>query len=128
MNLEIIKESDEKLLSRKDILAHITYSDATPSKETVISEISKKFKGFITVKKIDTKYGLHEAIVHAYIYDNKDVMNRMVKKGKKQIEKEGKTKPAIEKVDEKKEIETTDTTKEKKPTEGEKAEDKKGDK
>lgn len=112
MNLEIIKEIDRKLLSRKEITARISYENVTPTRSALSKSMAQKFgvsEEVINILKIDNIAGHREAFVSAYIYDDKKFLVRLTKKGKKEIEKEQKILEAKKKAEEEKKAKTEKT-------------------
>ncbi len=79
MALEILKERDTPLLSRKRVTAMIDFEGSTPSRLKIQSTISKKLdvdKSLTIVKHIYTRYGAQKAKVIAHIYSNKEDLNK----------------------------------------------------
>jgi len=79
MNLEILKERETPLLSRKRITAMIDFEGPTPSRIKLIEDIAKKLdvnKDLTIIKHIYTRYGAQKAKIIAHIYDKEDAMNR----------------------------------------------------
>ena len=108
MNLKIINEKDEPLLSRKEVTAELYFEKAaTPSNDKVKKNISSQLKAdekLIVIKKIDSHYGTTEAVVTAVVYTSKEEMEKIEPKKKEKKEKKPKAeKPAPEKKEEKKE-------------------------
>ena len=93
MNLEIIEKKEQKLLSRLEINAKISFSGgATPSNDDVKAEISKavgKDAKLVVIKNIYTKYGDASADVLAYVYDDEKKLDELEKTHKKAKKKEG---------------------------------------
>lgn len=101
MNLTITDQKEEPLLSRKEIIAEITFDKATPSKEEVKKAIAAQLKAdesLIVVKNIYTEFGTPKAKSRAYIYSSKKDMDNI--EPKKKVHKEAK--PAAEKSEAKK--------------------------
>ncbi|MBU1201900.1 MAG: hypothetical protein KJ583_00870 [Nanoarchaeota archaeon] len=97
--MKIIKQEENKLLERAEIVAEIVFSDATPSRESIRKELAKELKvdaGLVIIKKIETKYGERQALVQANVYKKADVLKKtetkhMVKRNedkKKVVEEE----------------------------------------
>lgn len=83
MNLKIINEKENILLSRKEITASINFDGKTPARKEVQKELAKKLKAkepMTLIKKIDTEYGSTFAKVSAYVYSNEEVMNKLERK------------------------------------------------
>ncbi len=102
MEFKIEKQEDKLLVDREEIILKITNIEATPSNaqvQEVIAKLTNKNKELIVIKKIHQKFGMHEAIVTAYIYNSEE------SKKKFEIKKKGKTEEKKEepKAEEKKE-------------------------
>ena len=72
MEIEIVKEKETPLLSRRRINAMAYYEGATPSRVQFLNEVAKKLKAdakLISVRHIYTRFGSPRAklIVHQYI-------------------------------------------------------------
>jgi len=71
VDLQIIQEKENILLSRKEINAKIMFDGKTPSRQDVQKELAKTTKAkeeMIIIRKIDTSFGTSTAIVTANIY------------------------------------------------------------
>lgn len=93
MDLNITHKEDQKLLSRTEISAGISFDKATPSNDQVRDEIAKKVgkdSKLIVVKNIYTKFGKKYADVLAYAYDDEKVMKKVeeIQRKKKEEKKE----------------------------------------
>ena len=83
MNLKIINEQENILLSRKEVTTSINFDGKTPSRKDVQKELAKKLKAkepMTIIKKIDNEYGSTFAKVSAYIYSDEEVMNKLERK------------------------------------------------
>jgi len=77
MNLNILEQKNNILLSRKEISARITYDKATPSNEELKKQLATATKsdaGAIAVKHIYPSFGQKDAKVLAYVYQNAELM------------------------------------------------------
>ena len=86
MAMKIISQTEQTLLSRTQVKAHITFEAATPSNENVAKEIGKQTKKdakLVVVKKINTHFGSKEADVDAFVYDSEEEMKKVEPKPKK---------------------------------------------
>jgi len=108
MNLKILEQKDEPLLSRKDITAEVIFdSSVTPSNAEVKKNIASQTKSdekLVVVKKIDAAFGATKAVVRAYVYTSEKEMTVIEPKDKKAeaakaeaAKKEAAAKPAEEK-------------------------------
>ena len=79
MDLEITKERDMPLMSRKRYTAYATFKGATPNRLQIRDAISKKVKsepGLTIIKHIYTRYGVEKAKIIAHAYSKKEDMAR----------------------------------------------------
>ncbi len=73
MNLEIIEDRKNPLLSRREIEAIIIYELGTPKREEVREEIAKKYnveKERVIIEKMESLFGARKARAHIHIYDS----------------------------------------------------------
>ena len=85
MKIEIIKEINNPLFSRKEIQLNIE-ADVTPSRKGVMQLVSKKFSiapENIDVKKILGKFGSKNFKVNVHMYASKQDKEKIVPKSKK---------------------------------------------
>ena len=71
--MKVIKENDNKLLNRKDVVAHFVHEGVTKSRAEIKSELAKKYKAdekLIIVREIKTHYGNRNFDVTAMIYND----------------------------------------------------------
>jgi len=71
--MKIIKENDNKLLCRKEVVAFFENEGTTRTRADIKSEIAKKFKAdenLIIVREIKTHFGSQNFDVTAMIYDD----------------------------------------------------------
>ena len=87
MDLNVLGQKDNILLSRKEVTAELSFFGAkTPSKEEVKKKLSEKLKvseNLIVVKSIDGKFGSPTAKVLAYSYLSEGDLKRIEPKEKK---------------------------------------------
>ena len=77
--MEILKERDMNLLSRKRISIMIENKGATPSRSELINEIAKKYKvnpGLVVIKHIYQQFGQSKTKLIVNIYNDKEKMER----------------------------------------------------
>jgi len=118
MNLELLKERETPLLSRKRITLMMDFKGTTPSRNIVKNEIATKLKAdkkLVVVKHIYTRYGAQKAKVIAHVYTNEKDM--------KKIENDKLLAKHVEKKEEPKAEEKPAATPETKPAEAKKAEE-----
>lgn len=88
--MKIIKDKKSDILPRKEIIIEMEHPlKPTPSSDHIKEEISKKFncdKELIKIKKIASPFGFAKINVEAFIYDNKEVIQKLEKSSKKQKE------------------------------------------
>jgi ribosomal protein S24E len=87
MKFKTIKESDNRLLSRREFMIAVDEIDKTPKREELLKQISAKM-GFddkkVVVDKIYTSFGMPEIKVFVKVYDSaKDLESIESKKNKK---------------------------------------------
>lgn len=78
MELNILKEKEMRLVSRKRITLEIDNKGSTPSRQEILEEIGKKFnipKDLIIIKHIYPQFGNRKTKVIVHIYQNKEKMN-----------------------------------------------------
>jgi len=95
MELKIINQKEDPLLSRTRIDAEIVFDKSTPSREEIKSKLVNdlgKDEKLVVVKEIYTIRGLKKATNLSYIYKNEVALKRIepIKKGKSGKEKEAK--------------------------------------
>lgn len=93
MQMNIVKEKETPLLSRKRVTLEIDYNGATPSSNDIVKELSKKLKSkedLVEIRHIYKKFGKSKSKVIAHIYENPEVMSKIIKLGKKAKEKQAK--------------------------------------
>ncbi|MFC1741713.1 30S ribosomal protein S24e [Nanoarchaeota archaeon] len=84
MDLEITKERDLPLLSRKRYSFFATFKGATPNRLQIRDEIAKKVKSdpeLTVVRHIYNRYGIEKAKVIAHVYTKKEDMDKFEDKG-----------------------------------------------
>lgn len=85
MMLNILKEKETPLLSRKRITAEVTFKGATPARVNIRKELATKLKAkeeLVEIRHIYSKFGEEKAKVIAHIYDNEKVMKVLMHKKK----------------------------------------------
>ena len=94
MNINILKQEKQPLLSRIEVSAKVEFNGSTPSREDITKSIATKLKQkeeLTVIKHIYNEFGAQEAEFEAFIYDDKKVMSVLEKnnnkKGIKQAEK-----------------------------------------
>ncbi len=83
MNLNIIEEKENKLLSRREIVAKITFEGMTPTRKELQTALAKQLKGdekLTIINTIRTAFGDTSAEVIATIYSDEAVMKSLERK------------------------------------------------
>ncbi|MFC1690900.1 30S ribosomal protein S24e [Nanoarchaeota archaeon] len=83
MEIELLKERDTPLLSRKRLTFSVNYDKSTPSRIDLRKEIAKKIKAeekFVILKHIYTRFGQQWAKVIAHVYNNEEELNKFENK------------------------------------------------
>ena len=92
--MKVLKQEKSKLLPRLDVVAIENHVDKrTPSVNEVkdgLSKLLKADKELILIDHIYSDFGAGNSKIVAYVYDSKEVMDKIIKKGKKQKEAEAK--------------------------------------
>lgn len=96
MELLIQEKKENPLLKRTEVKALVNFSGSTPSKGDIAEALAKSMKADINltdIRSVHNKFGLQEADVLAYVYDDIDakVKNTVLTKHlRKKIEEEKK--------------------------------------
>ncbi len=119
MKIEIKERKENKLLGRLEVEGRAVFDGATPSNDVIKDMLTaelKADKNLIVVKHIYSRFSYQEADFLVYVYDNKEVMEKMEmmtkhlkKKGEEEKKKAAEEKP---KEEEKKEEEKVEETRE----------------
>jgi ribosomal protein S24E len=139
VDIKVIEKKEEPLLSRTKIIAELFFKGATPSKQEFKKKLASTLKqdeNLIVVNKIIQNFGSGRSESIAYIYQNKQDMDKIEpkKKQKEPKKEESKEEPKKEEKtegkkpqEEVKKEEKAEDKKEVKKTDEKKAEDKKED-
>jgi len=109
MKIEIKEKKENKLVGRVEVEGKIIFEGATPSKDVLKERIAvelKEDKELIVVKEIFTKYSYQEAKFLVFVYENKEIKDKMevmTKHLRKKAEEEKKKAAEAPKEEEKKE-------------------------
>ncbi len=71
MKIEIKSKLQEPILERESVLADVEYENATPSRDTLKKELSKKLgveEEFIVIEKVKTANGNKQATINIHVY------------------------------------------------------------
>lgn len=104
--MELIKENEMKLLSRKRLTLMRENKGATPSRQDLIKEVAKQFnvkEDLVIIKHVYSQFGETKTKIIAHVYTDKNKMKvfeiaNLIKKHEKKAEapKEGAEAPASE--------------------------------
>lgn len=78
--MEVVKDFENKLLDRKEILVKLSSEGVTPNKVDVKAQLAKKFKAkeeLIVINKISSTFGSRDVVVDASIYNKEEVLKRL---------------------------------------------------
>ncbi|MFO8016535.1 MAG: 30S ribosomal protein S24e [Candidatus Woesearchaeota archaeon] len=84
MKLEIKKERDTPLLSRKRVTLNAEYEGSTPSRMDIRKETAKKLKAkenLVVIKHIYTRFGAQKAKIIAHVYEDEKDMKKLEGEG-----------------------------------------------
>ena len=102
--MELIKENEMKLLSRKRLTLMRENKGATPSRQDLIKEIAKQFnvkEELVIIKHVYSQFGENKTKVIAHIYSDKNKMKffehtNLLKKHEKKAEAPKEDAPGVE--------------------------------
>lgn len=83
MDLELIKERDMPLMSKKRYSFYLNFKGTTPARKDIKEAVAKMVKSepeLTVVKHIYTRYGIEKAKVIANVYSNKEDMEKFEEK------------------------------------------------
>lgn len=78
--MEVLKDFENKLLDRREVLVKIAGEGTTPSRTVVKAELAKKFKAkenLIIINMISSTFGARDVEVDASIYKTEVVLKRL---------------------------------------------------
>ncbi len=93
MKIEVLKERETPLLSRKRVSLMAEYQGPTPSRMDFLKEVAKIVDSdvsLIIIKHIYTRFGRQKAKIIAHVYNNMDDMKKLEDESllKKHVKKE----------------------------------------
>ena len=108
MEIEIVKEKETPLVSRKRVTAWINHTGRTPSRVEILDGLSKKLKvkkELISIRHIYTRFGEQRVKLIIHVYNDKESLVKLegeglVKKHQGEVKAEEKAKPAEDKKEE----------------------------
>lgn len=80
MNLKITEQKENPLLSRTEIKAKLVYDLETPAKAALVKQLAQAMKtdaDLMVIKHIYSSYGVREADLIVYLYENKEKLVEM---------------------------------------------------
>ncbi len=80
MELTIKEQKENPMLLRKEILAHVSFTKATPSNVEVAKAIATKLSASedaVVVKQIKGGFGSTHAVIKAYVYASKEQKDKI---------------------------------------------------
>ncbi len=92
MEFKVLEDKENLLFDRREMKLEIS-EKVIPSKEAVKEELAKKYsvdKDLINILDISGKFGVRIFTILVQIYKNKEEMNKIVLKSKKQRDAEAK--------------------------------------
>ncbi|MFH1399193.1 MAG: hypothetical protein ABIG95_03715 [Candidatus Woesearchaeota archaeon] len=100
MEVNVVKDYKQPLLSRREVIAEITFSGATPSRKEIkkqMAEFLKEKEDLAVVVAVKTAFGHQKASVQINFYESKEAMDRLapkhlVQRGLPKVEKDGQEK------------------------------------
>jgi ribosomal protein S24E len=81
--MEVVKNFENKLLNRKEVIAKIVEKDPSMKRVEVKAQLAKKLKAdekLVVIKKINNHYGSRTVEVEAYVYDDAKTMEKLTPK------------------------------------------------
>ncbi len=78
--MKVVNEFENKLLGRKEVTVSMQSDGVTASRSKVKAELVKKLKAkedLLVVNKIKPHFGSQETMVSAYVYEKKEVMDKL---------------------------------------------------
>ena len=93
MKIEIVNESEDKLLHRKEIQLRAEFEKNTPSNDIVNKELCDKFKfnpELLKLNKIKQTFGQRSADIMIYVYKDIESFKKVENRKKKQKTEEKK--------------------------------------
>lgn len=91
MKMEVLKESENKLLHRKELDIVLKDLGPTPSKKDIVSTVSAHLgapENAIVLGGVHQKFGKKEAVVHIRVYENEENKKSIEPKPKEKKSKE----------------------------------------
>ena len=80
MELSITTKTENKLLSRTEVVARLQFEGVTPSRKDIQQAVAKQMKAkepMTIIQQVKTEYGAPFATVSAYVYSDEKAMKRL---------------------------------------------------
>ncbi|OIO26267.1 hypothetical protein AUJ15_01870 [Candidatus Micrarchaeota archaeon CG1_02_55_41] len=128
MALKVLEKKENKLFDRIDAVLEFEFGGSTPSRKQLLPEIVSAFDSkpeFVSIQKIEQRYGRNSVKVRARIYSSADSLKRfepahLAKRVQQKVEsKDGKSKQEKPKKEKPKEKPAEEAPKEEEPAEEE---------
>ena len=90
MDITIEKTNENQYLQRKEVHGKVSFQGATPSNKQLADALATKLgvkADAISVRHIGTTFGAQNASFEAHVYPSKELLEKVVKLGKKAKEK-----------------------------------------
>jgi len=90
MDIAIDKTSENPFLQRKEVHGKVTFTGATPSQKQLADSLATKLSAksdAIFVQHIYSSFGAQQAKFEAHVYPSKELLDKVVRLGKKAKEK-----------------------------------------
>ncbi len=78
-NITIVKQSENKLIKRKEYVLRVDYDDGTPSRKELREIIASKLgvdEGKLVILRIDSGFGARSCNVFARVYTSDELLKR----------------------------------------------------
>jgi small subunit ribosomal protein S24e len=75
MDIEIISDTENPMLHRRDVRFRVVHEDASPSRLSVRDSLAAKLNknsDEVVIHRLDTKYGMRKTIGYAKVYESAD--------------------------------------------------------
>lgn len=75
MDIKIIEEKNNPLLSRREVVFKVDHESATPSRKSIVDRIAATMnskEGLVIIDNLKTEFGKRETIGYAKIYETEE--------------------------------------------------------
>jgi small subunit ribosomal protein S24e len=80
LEIQVIREKNNPLLNRREVIFRVTYDDATPSRKSIVDRLAATLnsnQGLVIVDSIKTEFGKRESIGYAKLYESVERVNEI---------------------------------------------------